>query len=857
MSRKSFRIASALSAIAVFGAAQAPNDQPAGATLVVGPAAVADDNSASVVDGPLGSCGLMSADLWYYYVPTATGIATVTTCSGSASGLGNIAGIGDSVIAAWNDAGGFPGGQIVCIDDSCTTTGLATTITFPIISGVGVYVSVGGFNGNIGTYTVEFAEGVPLPGDDCSAAYTIAGPGVIAFSSSSALSGSSASCAGGPDMNDQWIAYTATLSGIAYASTCTSSVNAPGGSNAGLSTYLAVYTSCPAVNFGDTACDDGTAAPCGFLNGAEVAFPITAGVTYYIQCGDWSNFGSVGGVVVSIAEAVLPPSAFTDDCSTAGVVVEGVYGYSTIGFGVAGPAATCSASGSDPLDGWLLYTPTNNGIATFSNCAASTAAPGGGVLVGTDTYIAIWDASSCPPTVQLACADSSPNCGGPSEASIGVCAGSVYYVQVGNWGAPAAISGSIAIALVPSGGGGGSGPGDDPSVAVVHPLNVAVPYASAGFSSAGPASNCSGIGGTDTFDFWFTFVAPATGIAVASNCGASAIAPGGSASPTDTYIGAFGGSSCGLPTGEIACADGSPNCGGESEVQFSVTAGQTYFVSVGTWGSPSANTGALNIAIILPPANDDCANAIPISTGLTTGTNIGASTASPSGSCGMTGEVWYSLVVPCTGGKLILDTCGSSFDTTLSVWDNCGGVELGCNDQAGSIGNCQFTSQSYLEVTGLSAGQTVYIAVGGWNGNTGSFNLNVVCEYVHLWTVPAGPGSVQLENVDGPANSLAFSAVTLDLLHPGLPANQTFPNGWFFGVPMGFPELFQQITWPGGLPFTGILGPNGYLFNFALPTGTTSGLAGIATVWSVGVAFDPLTGFATVGDTTDPTAFPL
>ena len=162
-----------------------------------------------------------------------------------------------------------------------------------------------------------------------------------------------------------------------------------------------------------------------------------------------------------------------------------------------------------------------------------------------------------------------------------------------------------------------------------------------------------------------------------------------------------------------------------------------------------------------------------------------------------------------------------------------------------------------MEITGVTAGQVVYIAVGGFGGATGAFNLNIKCDYAHAWTVPVGPGSIQLENVDGPANAIAFSAITVDILHPGLPANVNFPNGWFFGVPIGFGELQLEISWPGGLPFTGVLDGSGYLLNFTLPAGTTTGLAGFATIWSVGVALDPATGFASIGDTTDPTAFAL
>jgi hypothetical protein len=113
-----------------------------------------------------------------------------------------------------------------------------------------------------------------------------------------------------------------------------------------------------------------------------------------------------------------------------------------------------------------------------------------------------------------------------------------------------------------------------------------------------------------------------------------------------------------------------------------------------------------------------------------------------------------------------------------------------------------------------------------------------------------------LENFHGPANAAAFSAITLDALHPGLQPGASFPNGWFYGVPLGFGELAQQLAWPGGAPFLGLLTSGGYMLNLSLPAGATTALTG-TTVWSVGVAFDPLTGFASVVDTTAPTAFTL
>ncbi|HYC76435.1 MAG TPA: hypothetical protein VEI02_02300, partial [Planctomycetota bacterium] len=55
-------------------------------------------------------------------------------------------------------------------------------------------------------------------------------------------------------------------------------------------------------------------------------------------------------------------------------------------------------------------------------------------------------------------------------------------------------------------------------------------------------------------------------------------------------------------------------------------------------------------------------------------------------------------------------------------------------------------------------------------------------------------------------------------------------------------------------PFLSLLSPSGYSLNVDLPGGFVSAFIG-ANLWSVGVAFDPATGFASVADTTAPTAY--
>lgn len=313
------------------------------------------------------------------------------------------------------------------------------------------------------------------------------------------------------------------------------------------------------------------------------------------------------------------------------------------------------------------------------------------------------------------------------------------------------------------------------------------------------------------------------------------------------------------PTNPLTCFTNAPNCGGgEAEIQFPVVAGNSYFVQVGSRNVSAPNSGAVNIRVLSPPPNDECVNASPLGAGTITGSTLGATTSQQTGSCGSMGsEIWYAFTVPCSGGRLLIDTCGSAFDTSIAVFSGCPGVQLGCNDDAVASGPCAPSLDSYVELDGLTAGRLIYIAVGGFLGQKGTFQLNVSCDYVHRWTVPLGAGSLRLENVNGPANAFAFSAITLDILHPGLPPSMSFPNGWFFGVPMGEDELLTQINWPGFLPFAGFLDGTGYLLNFTLPAGTTSALAGAATVWSVGVALDPATGFTTIADVTPPKAFPL
>ena len=148
------------------------------------------------------------------------------------------------------------------------------------------------------------------------------------------------------------------------------------------------------------------------------------------------------------------------------------------------------------------------------------------------------------------------------------------------------------------------------------------------------------------------------------------------------------------------------------------------------------------------PANNACSAATVITTagGTFTGSTANA-TSDGSATCGGTPagpDVWYAFTAP-AAGTLVLNTCGSTLDTVLSISSACGGTQLACNDDAApGVGPCGGGNTSYLSQT-LTSGQSIRIRVGGWNGASGAFSLAAT------WTASA----------TGPANDRCSGATAI------------------------------------------------------------------------------------------------
>lgn len=126
-------------------------------------------------------------------------------------------------------------------------------------------------------------------------------------------------------------------------------------------------------------------------------------------------------------------------------------------------------------------------------------------------------------------------------------------------------------------------------------------------------------------------------------------------------------------------------------------------------GSDSSSSGGEDLCVV-----EDLGDTIPQ---MIMGDNTGGGDDATPG-CAAGGEdTVYEFTAPADGWYRF-DTVGSSFDTTLSLLDACGGAELLCNDNAGG------DTDSVIEVE-LAMGEVVTLAVEGSAGEVGSFSLTI------------------------------------------------------------------------------------------------------------------------------------
>jgi hypothetical protein len=228
-----------------------------------------------------------------------------------------------------------------------------------------------------------------------------------------------------------------------------------------------------------------------------------------------------------------------------------------------------------------------------------------------------------------------------------------------------------------------------------------------------PVNGASCFPGGTRADRWFVFTPDQTGAYRIETCGSN----------YDTVLSLFGDCN-GF---EIECNDNyttGPTTGCASArsriLSVVLNAGTPYYIRLAApLNAFLSDTATMNFSIIAaPPAapNDFCTTA----TAATVGANaFSTNEATPDGnatcnSATAARDVWFTYT-PSANGLLDLATCpGTSWNTVLTVFDNCFGNELACNDNANVTGCSQQSIISDLQVTG---GATYYIRI-GTNSNT-------------------------------------------------------------------------------------------------------------------------------------------
>jgi hypothetical protein len=330
------------------------------------------------------------------------------------------------------------------------------------------------------------------------------------------------------------------------------------------------------------------------------------------------------------------------------------------------------------------------------------------------------------------------------------------------------------------------------------------------FDTNGGSQSSIGCTGTADDDIWFKFTLPLGYTSV--NFSTTNIS-----GSTDIVYQFYTGS-CGSLTNKL-CSDP------ESGQVTGLIGGQTYFFRVYTFSSANASNGT--ICLSLPPANDECAGAIPFGT-LVTGTcansqNVNTLSASQS-SIGCVGsaddDVWYSFVLPAgyTAVNFSTVNISGSTDRVFQFYSGtCGSLtSLLCSDPESG------------QVSGLTAGVTYYI-------RAYTYNPGAVSNFTLCLTLPPVndncAGAIAMGTLTGPGcNNVTVNTVNASQSSSGCISSADDDVWYSFTMPLGFTSISfstSNISGSSDLVYQFYSGTCGALTSLICSdpeTGTLSGL---------------------------------
>jgi hypothetical protein len=254
---------------------------------------------------------------------------------------------------------------------------------------------------------------------------------------------------------------------------------------------------------------------------------------------------------------------------------------------------------------------------------------------------------------------------------------------------------------------------------------------------------------------WYCYTATCTGDATISLAG----------SDFDTKLAVYDGCGC-YPAGGDLIEGNDDFHAQQSEVTFSVTAGNRYLIEVGGYNQTSKGRGVINISCDgqgCKSDNDECRDAQPVDDVTDLQFDTSCATFDGPGHCMASANIWYHYRAV-GSGAVTVSLGGSSFDTKLAVYEgaNCYPAlasMLECNDDFGNSLSSQITFQA-------TAGGEYLIEVGGYSSDdVGPGVLNIVSD---LTTPPASKDNCLNAISIGDVTNLTFDTRNGTFDGPGL-----------------------------------------------------------------------------------------
>jgi hypothetical protein len=525
-----------------------------------------------------------------------------------------------------------------------------------------------------------------------------------------------------------WYCYTAPCNGCTTVSLIGSSFD----------TKLAIYNGCscpPEITDLMKVNDD------FYIQQAQTTFPVTAGNKYLIEVGGFDS-EDIGPGVINISCDPETTSPYNNNCYNAQLIgnVENLP-FDTTCATFDGPGHCVNSPNI-----WYRYIATVTGNITVSLCGSDF-----------DTKLAIYQTSSCYPSAeqQIGCNDD--YCGLQSEITFEAVAGLEYLIEIGGYNISEGGQGVISISseIV------SNVPANDNcynAQAVGDVTDLLFDTTNATFDGPGQCMESPNI--------WYCYTAITTGNVTVSLCG----------SEFDTMLAVYNGCSC-PPSTSSLIEYNDDACNWQSEITFPGTAGNSYLIEVGGYGSQTGE-GVLNITSEGgsgdgAPVNDGCRNAIHVGDVTNLPFDTTEATFDGVGHCVRSPNIWYCYTATCTG-NVTVSLCGSEFDTMLAVYEGCVcpptlASMIECNDDF-----CGEQSQITFPAT---AGSQFMIEIAsyttGYSTEPGKGVLTISCD---------GGGAAKAEDLgDAPDSTNNYGVIMT-----------AYPMGGSLGVRANYPTVYDD-----------------------------------------------------------------